>query len=156
MVPGGRAGLVAQAGLGDPWGRGSWGVAAVVATPRATCPSPCPSGHPLAGCSSPRDPLEVSVVSPLESCSPCPDGTRGRAACAAPVLPCLAAAHTPWLSSLASSRCFLGFGSGCAHNIFSPVPAAFCARVPRGGGFGGGRVKRNFGEGRGGGGGGFS
>lgn len=85
--------------------------------------------------------LEVSVVSPPESCFPavvllvlplcCPPG------CSPP---------TPQLSSPASSRCFLGFGSGCAHNIFSPVPAAFCARVPRGGGCGGGRVKETSGR----------
>lgn len=47
----------------------------------------------------------------------------------------------PKLSSLASFSCFLGLGSGCAHNIYFPVSAAFCALVLRGGCSGAGKFK---------------
>lgn len=43
------------------------------------------------------------------------------------------------LPSLASLSCFLGFGSGCAHNI--AVPDAFCALVLRGGCSGAGKFR---------------
>lgn len=52
----------------------------------------------------------------------------------------------PKLSSLASLSCFLGLGSGCAHNIYFPVPAAFCALVLRGGCNGAGKFKETSGR----------
>lgn len=102
---------------------------------------------------SPPDGVQLSLRAPGGACGvstgellPLPRW-HPRSCC----LCCLCAAlpgcsPPPRLSAPASSRCFLGFGSGCAHNIFSPVPAAFCARVPRGGGCGGGRVKETSGR----------
>lgn len=77
------------------------------------------------------------------SCFPCPDAASPAVVLLVlpPCCPAWLQPTHPKLCSPDSSRCFLGFGSGCAHNIFSPVPAAFCARVPRGGGCGGGRVE---------------
>lgn len=103
-----------------------------VEEPRVTCP--------VFG--SPRVPLQLrtpwqcqqphggtaSFPLPWHSFAP------SSAPCAASVLPAWLPSTSPLpeLSSLASLSCFLGLGSGCAHNIYFPVPAAFCALVLRG------------------------
>lgn len=130
---------------GTGWSGLSWSVVGVVANPRATCPFTVPLRPPPGG-------VRLSLSTPgggrgVTAAPPAPMQLRPPSCCSC----CPRAAPPgcgppPKLSSPASSRCFLGFGSGCAHNIFSPVPAAFCARVPRGGGCGGGRVEESPGR----------
>lgn len=124
-------------------------VVVVVANPRVTCPAvTVPLGSPPGGVQlSLRTPGGVCAVTAGEPLPPCPGAASPRPCCSC--CPCAAppgCSPPPQLSAPASSRRFLGFGSGCAHNILSPVPAAFCARVPRGGGCGRGRVKETSGR----------
>lgn len=102
------------------------------------------SGPPL-----PENPTEVFAISPQESwlspalaqlqpqfCSLC-------CLCAA----CLPSTNPiPKTSSLVILSCFLGFGSGCAHNIYFLIPAAFCALVSRGGCSGDDKFKETAGR----------
>lgn len=98
VVPGGRGQSrfsgTGWAGRSMGWrlmGRGGGG-----GKPQSDVSFTVPLGSPPGGVQlSLRAPGGVCGVTTGESCSPCPDGTRGRAACAASVLPCLAAAHPP-------------------------------------------------------------